>query len=79
MDGKEPYLLEVKVLRTEQLRTILGKVETLVVQPQVRPEGTFEGKRGITLWITNDQRRIPVKLRTKVTVGSVTASLAAME
>ncbi|KAF0215769.1 MAG: hypothetical protein FD174_4015 [Geobacteraceae bacterium] len=79
MDGKEPYLLEVKVLRMEKLRTILGKVEALVVQPLVRPEGTFEGKRGITLWVTNDQRRIPVKMRTKVTVGSVTASLAAME
>jgi len=79
MDGREPYLLEVKVLRTEKLGTIFGKVETLVVQPLVRPEGTFEGKRGITLWITNDQRRIPVKLRTKVTVGSVTASLVAVE
>ena len=79
MDGREPYLLEVKVLRTEKLRTIFGKVETLVVQPLVRREGTFEGKRGVTLWITNDQRRIPVKLLTKVTVGSVTASLAAAE
>lgn len=79
IDGREPYLLEVKVLRTEKLRTIFGKVETLVVQPLVRPEGIFEGKQGITLWITNDQRRIPVRLRTKVTVGSVTASLVAVE
>jgi Protein of unknown function (DUF3108) len=79
MDGKEPYLLEVKVLETEKLRTIFGRVETLVVQPMVRPEGTFEAKRGIKLWITNDARRIPVKLQTKVTVGSVTATLTGVE
>jgi hypothetical protein len=79
MDGRDPYLLEVRVLETEKLRTILGRVETLVVQPMVRPEGTFEGKRGLKLWITNDARRIPVKLQTKVTVGSVTATLAGIE
>ena len=79
MDGREPYLLEVKVLGSEKLRTILGKVETLVVQPMVRPEGTFEGKRGVKLWITNDARRIPVKIQTRVTVGSVTATLTGIE
>ena len=79
MDGKEPYLLEVKVVEIEKLRTILGKVETLVVQPMVQPEGTFEGKRGVKLWITNDARRIPVKIQTKVAVGSVTATLTGIE
>lgn len=79
IDGKEPYQLEVKVLKTEKLRTILGKVDTLVVQPLVRPEGTFEGKGGVTLWITNDARRIPVKIQTKVTVGHVTAILTGVE
>jgi len=79
MDGKEPYLLEVKILESEKLRTVLGTVETLVIQPLVRPEGTFEGKRGVKLWITNDARRIPVKIQTKVTVGSVTAKLTGIE
>jgi hypothetical protein len=79
MDGKEPYLLEVKIVKTEKLRTILGKVETLVVVPLVRSEGTFEGKRGVKLWLTNDARRIPVKIQTGVTVGSVTATLTKIE
>jgi hypothetical protein len=79
MDGKEPYLLEVKVLETEKLRTVLGKIDTLVIAPHVRPEGTFEGKRGVKLWLTNDARRIPVKIQTKVTVGSVTATLTGIE
>lgn len=79
IDGKEPYLLEVKILKKEKVKTIFGKVDTLVVEPMVRPEGTFEGKRGIKLWVTDDARRIPVKLQTKVTVGSVTATLVGVE
>ena len=79
MDSREPYLLEVRILEIEKLRTIFGKVETLVVQPLVRSEGTFEGKGGVKLWITNDSRRIPVKIQTKVTMGSVTATLTGIE
>lgn len=79
IDGKEPYRLTVRVLRRESINTIFGKTPTIVVEPLIRPEGTFEGKRGVTLWVTDDRRRIPVRIRTKVTVGSVTASLVAME
>jgi hypothetical protein len=79
MDGRDPYLLEVKILKLEKLRTILGTVETMVVQPMVRSEGTFEGKPWVRLWVTNDARRIPVKIQTKVTVGSVTATLTGIE
>ena len=79
MDGREPYLLKVKVLELEKLRTILGTVETLIVQPMVQAEGTFEGKTWVKLWVTNDDRRIPVKVQTKVTVGSVTATLTGIE
>lgn len=79
MDGKEPYLLTVQVVELEKLRTILGKVNTLVVVPLVRPEGTFENKRGVKLWLTNDSRRIPVKIQTGVTVGNVTATLTKIE
>jgi len=79
IDGKEPYRLPVKVLRRETIRTIFGKTPTIVVEPLVRPEGTFEGKRGVTLWVTDDPRLIPVRIRTKVTVGSVTAQLVAVE
>jgi hypothetical protein len=75
LDGREPRQVMVQVLRRETLKTVLGTVETIVVRPQVQSEGAFEGKRGITIWLTADQRRIPVKVETGVTVGSVTATL----
>ncbi len=52
-----------------------GEFATVVVQPVVLAEGIFEGKRGITIWLTDDSRRLPVKAQTRVKVGSVTAVL----
>jgi uncharacterized protein DUF3108 len=75
MYGKELHRLEVRVLKREKVRVPAGKFNTILVQPQVKPEGVFEGKGGLLIWLTDDARRIPVKVQTKVRVGSVTAVL----
>lgn len=73
--GKEAEKLEVQVLRKEKIQTVLGKVNTIVIMPMVKSKGVFEGKGEVKIWLTDDERRIPVKAQTKVTVGSVTANL----
>ena len=78
LDGREPRRVEVRVLGRETLKTVLGRVGTLVIQPQVFAEGVFEGKRGVTIWLTDDERRLPVKVMTGVAVGSVTAILTSV-
>ncbi len=75
LDGKELQRIEIRVLRKERVSTPLGQFDTIVIEPMVKPEGVFEGKKGVTIWLTDDARRIPVKAQTKVTVGSVTALL----
>lgn len=75
LDGKTPRRIEVRVLRRERIKVPAGEFDTLVIEPMVQPEGVFEGKRGVCIWLTDDDRRIPVKAQTKVTVGSVTAVL----
>lgn len=75
LDSKRQRLIEVRVLRKEKLKTVLGEVETIVIQPLVYSEGVFEGKGTVHIWLTDDERRIPVRARTRVTVGSVTATL----
>lgn len=73
--GKEAENLEVQVLRKEKIKTVFGKVNTIVIKPMVKSKGVFEGKGEVQIWLTDDERRIPVKAQTKVTVGSVTANL----
>ncbi|RNC68355.1 MAG: DUF3108 domain-containing protein [Desulfuromonadales bacterium] len=75
LDSKRQRRIEVRVLRKERLKTVLGDVDTIVIQPLVASEGVFEGKGTVHIWLTDDERRIPVRARTKVPVGSVTATL----
>lgn len=75
LDSKKLHRIEVRVLRRERITVPAGEFNTLVIEPMVKPEGVFEGKRGAYIWLSDDARRIPVKAQTKVRVGSVTAVL----
>jgi hypothetical protein len=41
----------------------------------MKSEGIFNRKGDMYIWLTDDQRRIPVRMQTKVAVGSITATL----
>lgn len=75
LDSKKLHRIEVRVLRRERIKVPAGEFNTIVIEPMVKPEGVFEGKRGAYIWLSDDARRIPVKAQTKVRVGSVTAVL----
>lgn len=78
-DNGKSYVLEVRFLGRERLDlpAPLGKnVPTLVVEPLLA-EGTglFVKEGRLKIWLTDDARRIPVRLKSKVAIGSVTAEL----
>ncbi|MFA4829449.1 MAG: DUF3108 domain-containing protein [Thermodesulfovibrionales bacterium] len=74
-DSKKTWNVEVQVLRKEKVALPAGTVDTIVVKPLMKSEGIFYKKGNIHIWLTDDEKRIPVKLQTKVAVGSVTATL----
>ena len=52
------------------------RVPTVVVEPQLlEGTGLFVKEGRLKLWLTDDARRIPVRMRSKVPVGSVSADL----
>lgn len=75
LDNKQLWNVEIQVLKKEKLDTILGEVNTILIKPLIKSEGIFQKKGEIYIWLTDDARRIPVKMKTKVTIGSVTATL----
>ncbi|HXC92736.1 MAG TPA: DUF3108 domain-containing protein, partial [Geobacteraceae bacterium] len=75
LDCKTLYRLEVRVLKKERIKVPAGEFDTIKIEPVVKPEGIFEGKRGTIIWLSDDSRRIPVKVQTLVRVGRVTAVL----
>ncbi|PIP70017.1 MAG: DUF3108 domain-containing protein [Nitrospirae bacterium CG_4_10_14_3_um_filter_44_29] len=74
-DSKKVWNVEVQVLRKEKVTLPTGAVDTILIKPLMKSEGIFYKKGAIYIWLTDDEKRIPVKLRTKVAVGSINAVL----
>jgi hypothetical protein len=74
-DGKKLHKTEVKVLRREELETIVGTFKSIVIMPVLQTEGIFSKTGDLTIWLSDDERRIPLKMQSKIRIGSITASL----
>ena len=74
-DSKKIYDAEVQVLRKERITGPSGEVDTIVVKPVMQSEGIFYRKGEMLIWITDDEKRIPVRMKAQVNIGSVTANL----
>jgi hypothetical protein len=72
---KKTFYLEVQVLRRERTEVPAGTYNCLVVEPQVADAGPFRNQGKLTVWLTDDERRTPVRMESKLPVGSVAAVL----
>jgi hypothetical protein len=73
-DGKN-YPLIVKVHGRERVKVDAGEFDCLVVEPILRGPGVFTQKGRLTVWVTDDRRRMPVLMKSKVIIGHVAAVL----
>ncbi len=73
-DGKV-YRLDAKITGRETLRTAAGTFHTLVVEPKMLAGGLFRDNGSLTIWYSDDARHVPVRIRSDLKVGSITATL----
>jgi len=73
--SRKTYDLRVLVLRRETVETDLGTFDCFVVQPIMEDEGLFKHEGDLTIYLTADERRIPVLMQTKLPVGHIDATL----
>jgi hypothetical protein len=73
------YNLDVKFLGKEVVEVPAGKFDCIIVEPLVREGGLFKHEGNIIVWLTNDELKMPVKVRTKVVIGYVEAKLTNYE
>jgi uncharacterized protein DUF3108 len=74
-DNEKSYEMEVQVLRREKVEVPAGKFSCVVVEPKLKSEGIFKSKGSIQVWLTDDDRRLPVMVRSQVPVGSISVRL----
>jgi len=77
-DGKKCVIGKLVVIKRETLKLECGTFDTYLIEPEVKHiGGVFDKSKNakIQLWVTADHRRIPVKIKSKVVVGSFTGEL----
>jgi hypothetical protein len=73
------YDLDVKFLGKETIEVPAGKFECVIVEPLVKEGGLFKHEGNIIVWLSNDELKMPVKVRTKIIIGHVEAKLTSYE
>jgi hypothetical protein len=70
----------VEVLRKEHLRLPgFREADTLVVHPILKTDGFFHSTGDIFVWLTDDEKKVPVKMEARISLGKVTAELVSAE
>jgi len=67
--------VEILCLRRELLDTGKGSVRTLVVEPKIHDDALFASKGRLLMWVTDDPWHIPVRMESKVKLGTIRANL----
>lgn len=76
------YELTIHALRYEKVRTSLGSFETLLLEPRMEKtplKGMFKRGSSVHVWISQDEKRLPVKFEVEFKVGTGTATLTKYE
>ncbi len=73
-DGKI-YPMRVIVQGRETVTVPAGKFSCIKIEPVIRGEGIFQQKGKLTVWLTDDEKKIPVKMTSKIAIGSIGSEL----
>jgi len=77
-DGKKVVKAIGRILKKQKIKVEGKTYNTLLVEPEIEGvSGVFKktSDSKLRIWVTDDERRMPVRIKSKVTVGSFVAEL----
>jgi hypothetical protein len=81
-DGKGCVTGKAKIIRRETVTVASGTYDTFLAEPELgHLRGVFQKSKSarLQIWVSADHCRIPVRIRSKVSVGSFVAELISAE
>lgn len=73
------YDLDIKYHGKETVEVPAGKFDCIIVEPLVQEGGLFKSEGSILVWMTDDELKVPVKVKTKVIIGAIDGDLTSYE
>jgi uncharacterized protein DUF3108 len=77
-DGKN-MVVKVEILRREKIKTLKGEFNTVVVKPTVEIGGIFQPMGNVFFWLTDDDRKMFVRMEAEIKIGKVIGQLRNFE
>ncbi len=66
---------KLKFIGKEDITTKFGTVSSMIFRPYVQAGRVFKEEESLTVWISNDDNRIPLRIKASLAVGSLKADL----
>ena len=66
-------------LKLETINTKIGKIEAIKCMIKTEKNRIFSGKKPAFVWVTNDDRHIPIKVESPIKVGSIYIEILSVE
>lgn len=67
--------LEVQVLGRDEVKVPAGRFHCVMIEPILKAGGIFKNNGRLVIWVTDDERRMPVLMKSKVLIGSISVVL----
>ena len=71
----EIFKFKLKFMGYEKIKTKFGTINTMKFRPYVQSGRVFNEQESLTMWVSNDKNRIPLKIQASLLVGSLKAEL----
>jgi hypothetical protein len=78
-DSGKNWSVEVQILGREKVKTPAGEFATIKVRTFPKYDGVFMNKGEIFIWLTDDSRKVPVLMKSTISIGSIVSTLTKME
>ena len=75
----ETFLFGLRYLGHETINTSFGRIKCIKFRPSVMAGRVFKEKESLTLWVTADGNKVPIKIKADLDVGSLRADLVALK
>ncbi|PWA04287.1 DUF3108 domain-containing protein [Flavobacterium psychrotolerans] len=75
----ETTKFKLKYIGTQDLDTKFGVIPTMVFRPLVQSGRVFKEQESLTIWISDDDNKLPVRIQANLAVGSIKADLDAFK
>lgn len=72
----EVYNIYIRYMGKETIKTKYGKFRAIKFKPYLIKGSVFEGGEKMTVWVSDDGNKIPVRIESPISVGSIKVDMA---